>query len=323
MAGIFGLFDFTKEGKGVRADEPRKPWYIRIFRCFGNSYTKIFLTNLVYILIAGIFLAAAYGYLLPGLVSTAMNVDMSDTLKYYSEIDTDNENWYDEAVAAMGDDAEQKAKLDKVVQVTTIFRYVAILSVMLPVLTFGCAYSGMCYNTREAVRDKPFFVWSDFWKAFRINWKQTLIMTFVNIAAMIVFAVGYWFYTSAAGALPDFAMAMGRVILVIVFVIYLMMNMYIYPLIVSFDFKLRVVIRNAFSLSMLRFFPNLGALLFVGLLAFGLAWLADPFVVAFMVLLGPAFASYVMNFAAWSAIEKYVVIPEEGKGINEGALFSD
>ncbi len=318
MAGIFGLFDFTKEGKGVKQNEPKAPWYIRIFQYFGRSYSKILLSNLIYILVAGVVLAFMTGFVLPSLVSTAADADINEVFTYYTSIDMTGD-WYNETTANMT--PEEKAKLDQSIAITSAFRYLAVLSVMLPLLTFGCAYSGMCYNTRNAARDVHIFVWSDFWDAFKRNWKQTLAMTFINLFACVVFSVCFWFYFSYKG-LPDMLSSMGGVVLAIVFVVYLMMNMYIYPQIVTFDFKLTSIIRNSFSLSMLRFFPNLLTLAVIFVLAYGVCCINDVFVVLFMIFMGPAFASYLMNFTAWSAMEKYVVVQEE-KSINEGALFSD
>ncbi len=319
MAGIFGLFDFTKEGRGVNANEPKRPWYIRIFQHFGRSYSKILLTNLVYMLVASVVLMFMVGFVLPTLVSTATDEDISDLFIYYANIDRNTEGWYEEAAKEMNE--EELAKLTRSIQITTVFRYLTIMTVLLPVLTFGCAYSGMCYNTRNAARDSHIFVWSDFWDAFKRNWKQTLPMTFINLAACMMFSICFWFYFSYDN-FNGFLSSMGGVVLAIVFVVFLMMNMYIYPQIVTFDFKLRTIIRNSFALSMLRFFPNLLTLVAVGLVGYGLCWLNDVFVVMFMLLLGPAFCSYLMNFTAWCTMEKYVVV-EESKSVNEGALFSD
>ncbi|MBR5137106.1 MAG: DUF624 domain-containing protein [Clostridia bacterium] len=319
MAGIFGLFDFTKEGKGVKANEPRGPWYIRIFQNFGRSYSKILLSNLIYMLVAGVVLAFMLCFILPSMVSTAADVDINEVFTYYTSIEMTDAGWYDEVTKNMT--AEEIAKLDKTVTVTMAFRYLAVLVVMLPILTFGCAYSGLCYNTRNAARDTHIFVWSDFWDAFKRNWKQTLAMTFINLFACIVFSICFWFYFSYDG-LPSMLSSMGAVVLSIVFVIFLMMNMYIYPQIVTFDFKLKTIIRNSFSLSMLRFFPNLFTLAAIFLLAYGICWINDVFVIMFIVLMGPGFCSYLMNFTAWSAMEKYVVVQDE-KSLNQGALFED
>lgn len=319
MAGIFGLFDFTKEGRGVRENEPIAPWYLRIFQYFGRSYSKILLSNLLYILIAGIVIAFMTCFILPSMISTAADVDINDVFTYYTSVDMSNKGWYEEVTKTM--DATEIDKLDKTIAVTMAFRYLAVLIVLLPILTFGCAYSGLCYNTRNAARDSHIFVWSDFWDAFMRNWKQTLVMTFVNLFACIVFSVCFWFYFTS-GELPEMLSSMGAVVLCIVVVIFLMMNMYIYPQIVTFDFKLRTIIRNSFSLSMLRFFPNLLTLAVIFLLAYGLCFINDIFVIMFIVLMGPGFCSYLMNFTAWSAMEKYVVVKDE-KTVNEGALFSD
>lgn len=319
MAGIFGLFDFTKEGKGVRENEPIRPWYIRIFQHFGRSYSKILASNLIYLLVAGLVLALMVGYILPILVSTAIDADIGDVFTYYSNIEMTNSGWYENVTKGMT--AEQIDELKRTIAITSAYRYLVILIVMLPVLTFGCAYSGLCYNTRNAARDSHIFAWADFWDAFKRNWKQTLVMTFINLFCCTLLSICFWFYFTYTG-IPEMLSSMGAVVLTIVFIVFLMMNMYIYPQIVTFDFKLGTIIRNSFSLSMLRFFPNLLTLAAVLLLTYGVCMINDVFVILFVLFLGPGFCSYLMNFTAWCAMEKYVVVQED-KTLNEGALFSD
>src|SRR5690606_4360718 len=74
MAGFFGFFDYTKEGKGVYPDEPPKGPIAGFFAILGRKFWKICTINLMYILfslpaLVLAFFSAMYvtSVLLPGL----------------------------------------------------------------------------------------------------------------------------------------------------------------------------------------------------------------------------------------------------------------
>lgn len=52
MAGFFGLFDYTKEGPGIRKDAPKKKAIFVFFETFFRNFFKFISINLVYILLS-------------------------------------------------------------------------------------------------------------------------------------------------------------------------------------------------------------------------------------------------------------------------------
>ncbi len=48
MAGFFGLFDYTKEGKGVEKNEKEKKGFFRFFEIFFRNFWKFMLVSLTY-----------------------------------------------------------------------------------------------------------------------------------------------------------------------------------------------------------------------------------------------------------------------------------
>ncbi len=52
MAGIFGLFDYTKEGPGVPKDGPKKKGFVVFFETFFRNFWKFIIINVVYSLIS-------------------------------------------------------------------------------------------------------------------------------------------------------------------------------------------------------------------------------------------------------------------------------
>ena len=52
MAGFFGLFDYTKEGPGIRKDAPKKKAFFVFFETFFRNFFKFVTINLVYVLLS-------------------------------------------------------------------------------------------------------------------------------------------------------------------------------------------------------------------------------------------------------------------------------
>lgn len=50
MAGFFGLFDYSKPGKGVRKDEPQKPRFLYFWELYFRKFWKLCQLNLLYVL---------------------------------------------------------------------------------------------------------------------------------------------------------------------------------------------------------------------------------------------------------------------------------
>lgn len=49
MAGIFGFFDYTKPGKGVEKDEPKKPRFLLFWELYFRKFWKLIQLNLLFV----------------------------------------------------------------------------------------------------------------------------------------------------------------------------------------------------------------------------------------------------------------------------------
>ncbi len=52
MAGLFGMFDFTKEGPGIRKDAPKKKAFFAFFETYFRNFFKFVWINLVYVAVS-------------------------------------------------------------------------------------------------------------------------------------------------------------------------------------------------------------------------------------------------------------------------------
>lgn len=122
---------------------------------------------------------------------------------------------------------------------------------MIPCLALcGVGMSGTSYVLRNWARDQHSFVWSDFKDAIKGNWKSGLVIGLINGASLIVTYVCYQYYglqiaQSAFWVVP-------QTFVVICCALWWMMNMVIFPMMVTYDMKLGQLIRNSAIITFAR-----------------------------------------------------------------------
>ena len=72
MAGLFGLFDYTKEGPGIRKDAPKKKAFFVFFETYFRNFFKFFSINLVYLLLSAPILT--HGMTATGITNVTRNI---------------------------------------------------------------------------------------------------------------------------------------------------------------------------------------------------------------------------------------------------------
>ena len=116
----------------------------------------------------------------------------------------------------------------------------------------GPAKAAMKYITRNYARDEHVWLWSDFWSAFKTNWKQGLAMSVLTGVFMFLFFYGLIFYNNMAGATGSTMYLFLQVLLVGMGAIFMMMNLYAWPMMVTYDLKLSQIYRNSLVLALGR-----------------------------------------------------------------------
>ena len=125
---------------------------------------------------------------------------------------------------------------------------IIMLAVAIPLIAFtGPAKAAMKYVLRNWARDEHASVFTDFVDAFKDNWKQALLFSSVNGVVTFLAGVAILFYGSIAAA----GNLWGNFLLYFVIVLYLlwcMMNIYIWPMMVTYKMLVRDILRNSFVL---------------------------------------------------------------------------
>ena len=126
---------------------------------------------------------------------------------------------------------------------------IMILSVLwvvcsLPVFTVGAATTALYYASMRSVRQEG-SVFKDFFRAFRDNFKKSLMFTLLLAGAVLLIAGDFWIFSKVQLA----GESVLRVILYAVIFLLIMIVSYFFPLLSRYDAAVKAHIKNAFLLS--------------------------------------------------------------------------
>lgn len=244
MAGIFGFFDYTKEGPGVDPDAPKSGPVSTFFSVLGRKFWKIISINLLYVLtnipalIVSFFVAnIVFSVLFPGFTLEALN------------------DLWDPAMLVEGQTAEQLSAT-----VLLILNFVlAATSIGLGFVVTGPSHAGVTYILRNYSREEHAFVWADFIEQARKNWKQSTVVCLATTILFMAVPVAINFYSQMIT--NGILRTLMNTLLVLLFITMAVMIMYIYQMLITFDLKLKQIVKNAWLFFVLRLPFNIGILL--------------------------------------------------------------
>lgn len=239
MAGFFGLFDYTKEGPGVRKDAPKKKAFFAFFEIFFRNFFKFISINLVYVLCS------------------------------------------------------------------------------LPIITSGMANAGITHVARNTAREKHSFGVSDFFETIRKNFKQSLLVGIINLIITVLLGFTIWFYNESYTQTEQMLSLIGLGISLALALVFIMMNFYIYTLMITFSYSIKMLYKNSFKFVFVNLWKNLLCaviLAAVYALYVGIAILFNDirvliieFIIAVATL--PAFRFLLVQFLTFGSVKKYIIDP--------------
>lgn len=178
----------------------------------------------------------------------------------------------------------------------------------LPVVTFGPATAAMVQLMRKFYIGEPIFVFDEFLKTFKKNFRQAFAMGIIDLILIGLLVYNLGFYADAILNNAEFTNKLMLALSVAMGLFVVMMHFYIYPQIVALNLKLGQIIRNSFILMVAGFKRS-----FVGLLSWGfltaLMVLTFPWSVIVLPLVPFAWMSYIGTFCAYPVIQKYIIDP--------------
>lgn len=112
-------------------------------------------------------------------------------------------------------------------------------------LIAGPATAGVTYVIRNWARDEHAWIFSDFKDAWKENWKESLLIMLINSVALMLFYTALFVYTQLAVRDSQWYL-IPRYLILMMGIIFAMMNMFIFPMLVTYKLKVRQIYKNAF-----------------------------------------------------------------------------
>lgn len=270
MAGFFGFFDYTKPGPGVPKDAPPKARIIVFFEIFFRKFWNFIKINLMFNFFnLPALIAVVFGtmYLFQGQISDEPTVDL-------------------------------------------LLRFIiGCIFICIPLITVGPAQAGFTYILRNYAREEHAFLWWDFKDTAKDNFKQSLIISIIDFLVFILFGIviNFYFKYPAENNIMVYLMLFARTIVIFAFIVYLMMHMYIYPMLITFKLNIKQLYRNALIFAVAKFLPNLGILLLCIVLML-LSFYFSTFVgVLLFIFITVSLIGFIINFYVYPILKKYMI----------------
>ena len=191
------------------------------------------------------------------------------------------------------------------------------LVLSLPIITHGMASAGITNVTRNIARDKHSFGLSDFFETIRKNLKQSLAVGVINTIITALLAFSIWFYNESYLQTEQILSFAGLVISLSFAAIFAMMNFYIYTLMITFNYNIKMLYKNSFKFVFVNLWKNLlCGIILLGVYAIyvGIAILFNDLRVIIIELIIaaatlPAFRFLLVQFFTFGSIKKYIIDP--------------
>ena len=107
----------------------------------------------------------------------------------------------------------------------------------LPVVTIGPAIAGMTYILRNFAQERPVFMVSDFWDAFKSNFKQGFCIWFLDVLVTGIASVAFAWYFINSGM--SWAMAIPLGLCILAEILLMFMRFYSYLMVVTVDLPVK------------------------------------------------------------------------------------
>jgi uncharacterized membrane protein YesL len=186
----------------------------------------------------------------------------------------------------------------------------SLIILLIPCMVIaGPATAGAVYVIRNWARDEHAWLWSDFKDTWKQNWKESLLIMLINGLVLFVFYVNMNFY--AVQAQKGLIYIVLRYLVIIMGIVYCMMNMFIFPMLVTYKLKLRQIFKNALIFTMAEL-PRTFVIFVLASLLFGLVfYYSISFIIPFFII-GLAFPMFIaISYVNW-VFDKYLnKVPDE------------
>lgn len=199
-----------------------------------------------------------------------------------------------------------------------IWLNVLVVACSLPIITVGPVMTAMMYVLREIVDERLTYTTSDFFLAFKKNWKQALPIGILHVGFTIAIGFAAWYYYAWLSQKSEGGVLAALAATIVVLILFLMAaaGIYLYQLISGCQLSSKDLIKDAIYLGIIELKSNAVTVLIM--LAIILLLLSPtlfisvwfyPISLLLVALVGLTIPNYIAVYRSKKHIAKYVTDP--------------
>lgn len=187
----------------------------------------------------------------------------------------------------------------------------------LPVITAGASITAMFYVTLKMVRNEEAYIAKSFFKSFKQNLKQSIVINLI----MLVTGVLLYFDLTISKSMSGLPGKVLSIIFMMILLLYVMVFIYIYPVLAKFYNTTKNTFINAFLMA-IRHLPYTLVMLLVTVLPVAILYIptfkVQSLVLMLFILFGFATIAYINSHFFVKIFDKY--IPKENTPADSSSL---
>lgn len=178
----------------------------------------------------------------------------------------------------------------------------------IPIFTIGPASTAVYYVTLKLVRDEESYTIRSFFKSFKENFKQGVVIGLIMTFLLLFFIYDIYAYFMM-GTQVTYILG---ILFIGIFLLYLIMLVYVYPLQARFYNKIRFTMRNALLIGVKHIFRSLAMLLIAAAVIVGCLFFPP------LILLSYGLIAFLQSYFLVRIFDKYM--PEEETTNDDGVV---
>lgn len=192
-----------------------------------------------------------------------------------------------------------------------------LLFLVTVIIGIGPAASALYYAVAKNIRRSRGYATKSFFHAFKLNFKQGVIIGILQLVAAFSLYYCYWFAMSMkeGNTITQVYMALWFVFTLL----FLFMSVYIYPVLSRFSMSVPSLLKMSFVLS-LRHLPSTLVMVAMIVLEFLAAYLIPP-LLTIVVICGASLYVLLKSLMMERILKRYIKKPEEGEEVPADAWY--
>ncbi len=304
MAGFFGLFNFTKPGKGVDVNAPPKKPFIRFFELYWRKFSRLLLMNLLVFFLLLPIITVVFRFFFFWIVNKDPE-NMNQILSQAGEAAASVEGEVSAPLISVFQDILLSLPVSfPFIAPSTFPEIVFLILLIASLILYGPVMCGYAYMLRNYAREEHAW-FSDFFLRMKKNFRQGVALGLLELFSLSMLIYNLNIQPAEGNTIPVMLVKLFSPLLLVVI---LFMRKYMYVMTVTFDLSLFNVIKNSLVFSVVGLPRNFLVLLIEAVIIFAVFFLP-----VFDILLMPFFffslTGFLSVFAAYPLIHKHMILP--------------